>query len=175
MKQRRIILSYSPYAACGPDDIRLPRTSIRFPERDDPWLRLRNYISDHWKCVGDVLYFESKEHGLIESCTFPHFQLGVPISVKVSPEKHRFLPKAEFPMDEFASKLARILFGHHPPQPLVDTLIGAAAYRFWDSWPSPVSKYDFKRRWNSPFWLPFYWYGATDEKHQLQLLNHLEI
>jgi len=120
------------------------------------------------------LYFESKEFGLIESCTFPHFQQGVPVSVKVTTEKRRFIPKAELPMDEFVSKVALQLFGNEPPEPLADTLIGSAAYRFWDSWPSPVFKYEFERRWNSPFWIPYYWYGTTDVNFQSQLLNHLE-
>lgn len=132
-------------------------------------------IGEDWKCDSDVVYFVSKEPGLIESCKLPQLQQGVPIATGLNPSERLFVPKVEIPTSDFVGQVAHRLFGETPPQPISDTLIGSAAYRFWDHWPTPVKSYGFPKRWNSPFWIPFHWYEVMDKSSRTEFIHFLKV
>jgi|GEM_PF-3476081 len=130
-------------------------------------------IDDDWNTDSGKVYFLSNELGLIETCSLPELQIGVPVPTGVDPANRQFVSKPGYAVDDFSSRIATLLFGVNPPQPLADVLIGSAAYRFWDSWPTPIISYGFRRRWNSPYWFPFYWHKSLSAEDGDQLTRSL--
>ena len=131
-------------------------------------------LDDDWSSECGTVWFLSNEPGLIEACRLPDLVPGVPSPFGVDAPLRRFVQKPDHDPDSFAAKVASLLFGSDSPQPIADVLIGSAAFRFWDSWPTPHSRYGFRRRWNSPYWFPFYWQKANDTGAQELLHSVLE-
>lgn len=134
-------------------------------------------ITDDWRADSSTLYFLSNEPLLIETCEIPSMTLGIPIPTSLAASARRFASKPNVSIEDYVNRVAVLLFGRNPPQPLADLLIGASAYRFWDRWPVSASSYRFQQRWNSPFWMPFYWkdaLGGSEFERFVEVLNDLK-
>ena len=142
-------------------------------------------LSDDWRVVDDVVYYESEERGLVEALSLPEIVRCPPCSEVqlrgvldgnsgpvLSPSQR------EFPNDPTALQdaLREALWQESAPAPEADLLIGALAFRFWDNWPRPAHNYAqaSPRRWNSPTWLPFYWYKNLPARDADSFLGMLE-
>jgi hypothetical protein len=56
-----------------------------------------------------------------------------------------------------------------------ELIIGALGYRFWHQWPEAVFTYTTGGRpWNSPCWLPFYWYTSLNSQEKMTFLRLLD-
>lgn len=131
-------------------------------------------ITDDWSAVSPTLCFLSDEPLLIETCDIPSMMLGLPFPISLDASERRYIPKPNLSIKEYSLGVANLLFGANTPQPLADLLVGASIYRFWDRWPTPVSSYGFQMRWNSPFWMPFYWKDTLSDSQLNQFQRTLD-
>jgi len=132
-------------------------------------------LNDDWCEEGDVVYSLSKDRNLIEVCSLPDLCVGVPIPKNLWPGAKRFEARAPSSPDAFAASVATRIFGARVPQPLADLLIGATCRRYWNDWLSPVRSYrSLPCQFMSPFWLPWYWYQAIEEREKAMMLGELE-
>jgi hypothetical protein len=135
-------------------------------------------IGAEWWLAGDVVYFPSEsEEELVEGVRIPDLTRMTPLAVRAVPRiKEPLCVPVPEDVPRFQSELRRALFGDDAPQPEADLVMGALAHRFWDRWPEVTAAYPdgLSNPWNSPCWLPFYWYLATQGKGTERLLPLLD-
>lgn len=132
-------------------------------------------IDDEWSLEGNAIHYEGRDPDLTEVLFLPELVRGVPFPKLTTPVR---LP---LPSDAaaFQRDLHRALFEGSGLQLEKDLILGALGYRYWQAWPMAVGSYAGTSTlgpWNSPCWLPYYWYtmlGEPERKAFLQLLDQV--
>jgi hypothetical protein len=135
-------------------------------------------IGPEWWLAGDVVHFSSEsEEELVEGVRIPDLTRMTPLATPaMSRMKGPLCVPVPKNVPRFQTELRRELFGDDAPQPEADLVMGALAHRFWDRWPEVTDAYPhgLSNPWNSPRWLPFYWYLASQGNGAERLLTLLD-
>jgi hypothetical protein len=141
-----------------------------------PRMRVLSYS---WQVLGAVALYASEARGLVERASLPGFERRAPLPCAVAAER---MSAGTYdtgpPIAGLAALLPEIAAGlPAAARPFAELLAGALAYRFWDAWPPVVDGYQQayeQGRWNTPCWLPFYQYCASDPDERRTLLAALD-
>lgn len=132
-----------------------------------PRLRVLDY---RWQAIGDVLLYAGEARGLVERVRLPDLEICAPLPV----EEARVDLSAGTcsllaPLPTQSPGLWRQIALRLPAvdEVLIEVLIGALAYRFWEARPPVSTSYEAayaaaSGRWNPPCWLPFHWIRTRD-------------
>lgn len=136
---------------------------------------------DHaWQVLGDVLLYASDARGLVERMRLPELERRAPL-LTAAAQRHLVDGTVEHgPAHATMTALLRQVAGRLPemPEPFKELLVGALAYRLWDAWPPLVATYDeaySRDRWNTPCWLPYYDYCASEGAAASERLGWIEV